>query len=195
MSMADLIGKIARNRNCGVISEGDFSASVGSGPPTGSGSGSRNRDSRCIIDLEAARGRRHQHHHHPSFVKFELRTIGTGADVGHGAAVERPRFTGDSDTLVNRSDSVRPPQQFVAGLEAPREVYHYGTYGVGMHGKPGDDVAVRSAERREESGSSGTSHGGEKDDGKWNEEDEERYRAQMTSRDGILKSPTKTDSE
>ena len=42
MSMADLIGKIARNKSCGVISEGTFSNSLGED--------TTNVDSRSIIE-------------------------------------------------------------------------------------------------------------------------------------------------
>lgn len=129
MSMADLIGKIARNRHCGVISEGDFSGSM----PTNSGSGgSRNRDSR-VFDAELARaGRR------PQYVTFELRSVGTGTDVGSfvgtGSILERSRFasTGDSGGTVNRPD-VAKTHSVMGGInDARNEVHHYGNYGVGI---------------------------------------------------------------
>jgi hypothetical protein len=129
MSMADLIGKIARNRNCGVISEGDFSNSV-SGPTTGS-SESRNRDSRCL-DNDLVRSRR------PHYVTFELRNIGTGADagtfVGTGSILERSRFTGDTDGPVNRPDAAKT-HAAMGGVDERQSVQHYGSYGVGIQKK------------------------------------------------------------
>ncbi|KAH6695707.1 hypothetical protein F5X68DRAFT_164047 [Plectosphaerella plurivora] len=128
MSMADLIGKIARNRNCGVISEGDFSNSV-SGPTTGS-SGSRNRDSRCI-DHDVVRARR------PHYVTFELRNIGTGADagtfVGTGSILERSRFTGDTDGPVRPDPAKR--HSILGGVDTRESTQQFGSYGIGIKKK------------------------------------------------------------
>ncbi|KFA46013.1 hypothetical protein S40293_08776 [Stachybotrys chartarum IBT 40293] len=105
MSMADLIGKIARNKNCGVISEGEFSNSVGSGPLTSTGGGWHNRHSQYLeMDPQSDR----QQH---DFVTFELHSVGTGADVSTfmsmGSILEQSRFPSDSHAIVSRPDPAK----------------------------------------------------------------------------------------
>lgn len=191
--MAELIGKIARNRNCGVINQGDFSLSVGSDPSTGNADGTGDHDSRYIIsDLEAAaRGRRNA-----QFVTFELHTVGTGAELGPGtgarSAYERSRFTSNNDALGTGADTLVTNNW--AAPHKPTGIYPY-TYDVGIQSKEARNMAEEGREQKgEESASSGTSHGGE-DEAPWEQADLDRSRDQVTSRDGILKKPSRSPAE
>ncbi|CRK14851.1 hypothetical protein BN1723_010505 [Verticillium longisporum] len=139
MIMADLIGKIARNRNCGVISEGTFNSTgcdstLRSANVTGTG----NRDSRGVFDYESGFGggitaqMGTTGKSRMGAVSLEQHSFRLGAvlDDEQGGIVERHRLGTDADKFVTRSVSYNSQSGSV--LDAPREVYHYGSYGVGL---------------------------------------------------------------
>lgn len=131
--MANLIGKIARNRNCGVIFEGGFSNPAGCDSTLSSCAGTGNCHSRRALDYESNLGRGISAQmgttgrQRMSPASLELHSFRTGGDVDDHLAgfVERPWFGSDADTLVMPSASYNSRAGIV--LDAPRELYHYGS--------------------------------------------------------------------
>ncbi|KAM0335028.1 hypothetical protein ACHAQA_000062 [Verticillium albo-atrum] len=119
MSMADLIGKIARNRNCGVITEGTFTDSVDSN--TGRPESSETDD--VEADLELGRRRRLRFGPHAHDVTVELH------DIAVGGRLPSP---GDG-TVVNRTLSFNSRTGMLYEVPTPRETYV--AFGIGRDGE------------------------------------------------------------
>jgi hypothetical protein len=141
MSMADLIGKIARNRSAGVISDGAFSDT-----PPGSANQGRRRHSMTFF----ARARRHHQRQNRTPTESGTRRSASDGGVNGGAGDQRP-FGSDKATLIHGTT----PSPNSTSLETPPGTYV--SYGIGRDG----DARTARGDRNSVGTGIGTGHGDE----------------------------------